>query len=120
MLERLSWNLIPLEIAAGTVVIREGDPGDRFYVIADGAARVSAAGRDVAVLGVGDYFGEIALLRDVPRTATVSAEGPLKLLALERGEFLGAMTGSPVAVEVADREASRRLEEHGRSEDGVG
>jgi MFS family permease len=112
VLERLSWNLIPVEVEGGTVVIREGDPGDRFYVVADGRARVSVHGRDIAELGAGDYFGEIALLRDVPRTATVAADGPLRLLALEREEFLGAVTGSPVAVETADREASRRLEQH--------
>ena len=111
VLERLSWNLIPVDVEGGAVVIREGDPGDRFYVVADGRARVSLQGRDIAELGAGDYFGEIALLRDVPRTATVSAEGPLKLLALERDEFLGAVTGSRVAVETADREASRRLEQ---------
>jgi MFS family permease len=120
VLERLSWNLVPLDVAGGTVVIREGDPGDRFYIITSGVAKVSVAGRAVATLGPGDYFGEIALLRDVPRTATVAAEGPLTLLALEREEFLGAVTGSPVAVEAADREASRRLEEHGGRDDWAG
>jgi CRP-like cAMP-binding protein len=66
----------------------------------------------VATLGAGDYFGEIALLRHVPRTATVTAGTDLHLLALEREEFLAAVTGSTVASEAADREASRRLTEH--------
>ena len=112
VLERLSWNLIPVDAGAGTVVIREGDAGDRFYVIAEGRARVTVSGATVATLGSGDYFGEIALMRDVPRTATVTAEGDLRLLALTRDEFLAALTGSPVAAEAADREASRRLREH--------
>ena len=113
VLERLSWNLIPVEASAGTVVITEGDAGDRFYIIEEGRAEVSVSGAPLATLGPGDYFGEIALLRDVPRTATVTAEGDLRLLALERDEFLAALTGSPVAAEAADREASRRLDEHG-------
>jgi MFS family permease len=113
VLERLSWNLIPIEARAGAVVIREGDAGDRFYIITDGRAQVSVSGALLATLGPGDYFGEIALLRDVPRTATVTAEDDLRLLALDRDEFLAAVTGSPVAAEAAQREASRRLDEHG-------
>ena len=116
VLERLSWNLIPTDAKAGAVVIAEGDAGDRFYIVMEGQAEVSVGGRHVATLGAGDYFGEIALLRDVPRTATVTAGSDLHLLALERGEFLAAVTGSTVAVEAADREASRRLTEHPAAE----
>lgn len=112
VLERLSWNLIPMDVGAGTVVITQGDPGDRFYVLVEGRAEVTANGVPVATLGPGDYFGEIALLRDVPRTATVTALDGLHLLALERDEFLSAVTGSRVAAEEADREAARRLDEH--------
>jgi MFS family permease len=114
VLERLSWNLIPTDVRAGTVVIAQGDPGDRFYILVEGRAEVTASGTSVATLGPGDYFGEIALLRDVPRTATVTALDDLRMLALEREEFLSAVTGSRVAAEEADREASRRLDEHGR------
>jgi MFS family permease len=112
VLERLSWNLIPTDARAGAVVITEGDAGDRFYIVMEGQAEVSVGGLPVATLGAGDYFGEIALLRHVPRTATVTAGTDLHLLALEREEFLAAVTGSTVASEAADREASRRLTEH--------
>jgi MFS family permease len=116
VLERLSRNLIPVEAKDGTVVIKEGDAGDLFYIVVDGKAGVTVEARPVADLGPGDYFGEIALLRDVPRTATVSAVGDLHLLALERNEFLAAVTGSRLVAETADREASRRLTEHPRPE----
>jgi CRP-like cAMP-binding protein len=63
---------------------------------------VSVNGVPKATLGPGGFFGEIALLRNVPRTATVTAASPVKLLALRRQEFLGAVTGSRVSAEVAN------------------
>jgi MFS family permease len=95
VLERLSWHLIPVAAADGEVIIRQGDPGDLFYVIEAGTVDIHIDGQLVASRGVGEFFGEIALLRDIPRTATVVAATPVTLLALERGEFLAAVTGSP-------------------------
>ena len=92
-LEELARRLTPARFARGAVVVREGDPGDRFYVIADGEVEVTEGGRFRRTEVVGDCFGEIALLRDVPRTATVVALTDVELLALERDEFLAAITG---------------------------
>jgi len=112
-LERVARNLIPVEVASGEVVIREGDHGDRFYVIADGTVEVSVRGQPVAKLGPGDFVGEIALLRNVPRTATVVAVEPSSLRALERSNFLAAVTGSPAGAVALGEEIDRRLAEHG-------
>jgi hypothetical protein len=76
----------------GEAVVREGEVGDRLYMVKDGEAEVAAGGegeREVAVatLSKHDHFGEIALLRDVPRTATVRARGPLELYSLSREDF---------------------------------
>src|SRR5262249_8148880 len=68
-LERLASQLVAVDVPAGTVLIRQGDRGDRFYVVESGRLRVSVDGSPGRELGPGDSFGEIALLRDVPRTA---------------------------------------------------
>ncbi len=112
-IERVARNLIPIQVAPGDIVIREGDEGDRFYVIGTGAVEVSRAGDLLAKLGVGDFFGEIALLRDVPRTATVIATEPTSLRALERSQFLAAVTGSPAGAVALGEEMDRRIGEHG-------
>jgi MFS family permease len=96
---------------AGTVIVRQGDVGDRFYVIDRGSVEVLADGAVVAMLGAGDYFGEIALLRDVPRTATVRATEETRLLTLERDQFLAAVTGYSWSLLEADRVSTERLNE---------
>jgi MFS family permease len=108
-LNQLAGALIAVHATAGEEIIREGEAGDRFYVIADGAVDVSSNGRYVASLGEGEYFGEIALLRDVPRTATVTAKDDVALYALERDEFLSAVTGHPASAEAADSVIAARL-----------
>jgi MFS family permease len=117
-LERLARNSVPLQVSAGRVVIREGDVGDRVYVIADGETDVTSAGRHVARLGPGGYVGEIALLRDVPRTATVTAATEVRFLCLERDVFLRTMTGHEPARAAAHSAAETRLGELDAGGDG--
>lgn len=109
IIERLARALIPIAAAAGDVVIREGDEGDRVYVIEEGAVAVSKEGRWVADLGPGDIVGEIALLRDVPRTATVTATTDVTLQALERDVFIPAVTGHHDVQEMAETAMTTRL-----------
>ena len=111
MLERLARNLIPISVPEGTVVIRQGEAGDRFYAIVEGAMEVLEGGSRVTTLGPGGSFGEIALIRDVPRTATVVATTASKLLALDRDEFLRAITGHEAAADAAHGVATERLDE---------
>lgn len=108
-LEHLASRLVPLRLDAGTVIVREGDAGDRFYIVADGTVEVSQYERALSELGAGDYFGEIALLRDVPRTATVTTRTNVVLYALDRDDFLASVTGHPQSAEAAETVMSARL-----------
>ncbi len=108
-LEHLATRLVPLRVDAGTMVVREGDSGDRFYIVAEGQLDVSQDGAPLAALEVGDYFGEIALLRDTARTATVTAQTDTVLYALDREDFLAAVTGHPQSAEAAESVMSARL-----------
>jgi len=92
-IEQLARGLEPVTVAAGEVVFRQGDVGDRYYVIDSGEADVVGDGRIVASLGHGDGFGEIALLRRTRRTATVVAKTPLRLRALTSERFLPTVLG---------------------------
>ena len=99
-----------MHVSAGDAVLRQGEPGDRFYVVAVGpAARSRSTASRSRTLGPGDDFGEIALLRDVPRTATVTAVADSKLFALERDEFIAAVTGHAPSAEAADAVVMQRL-----------
>jgi CRP-like cAMP-binding protein len=109
ILESLARALVRVELAPGEVVIREGDEGDRFYVIESGTVEVTKEGAHVASLGPGDFVGEIALLRDVPRTATVRATSPTVLQALDRADFIPAVTGQGAFGEAADAAIATRL-----------
>ena len=109
ILERLARALVRIEGQPGDVLIREGDEGDRFYAIEEGTVVVSKEGRWVADLGPGDYFGEIALLKDVPRTATVTAKTDVKLYTLERDVFIPAVTGHHDVQELAETAMTTRL-----------
>ena len=109
VLERLANCIVRTEYPAGAAVVNEGDRGDRFYVVADGRLAVTVHGRDVRQLDPGDGFGEIALIRDVPRTATISAIGPVTLLAINRSQFLEALTGQPRSRTIATGLVDDRL-----------
>jgi MFS family permease len=89
--EYLAATLASVSVAAGEVVIREGEVGDRFYIVDHGQLEVVGPGVQVTA-GAGDYFGEIALIRDVPRTATVTAVADSQLYAMERSDFVAAVT----------------------------
>jgi MFS family permease len=108
-LEHLATALDAVGFAAAQTIFRQGDPGDRFYLVDRGEVEVSVDGGAPVVLGPGDYFGEIALLRGVPRTATVTARTAVDLLALDREEFIAAVTGHAPSAEAADAVIGARL-----------
>jgi MFS family permease len=110
VLQQLALAAVPVQAKTGEQIIRQGDVGDRFYVISDGRVSVAAdGGGAMAELEPGGYFGEIALLRDVPRTATVTALTDVDLYALERDDFLGAVTGHAASARAADAVIGTRL-----------
>ena len=109
VLEGLASRLVPVHAAVGETIVRQGESGDRFYVVDSGELEVSIDGKPQGTQGPGDHFGEIALLRDVPRTATVTARTDVDLLALERDDFLAAVTGHAASAEAAEAVVGARL-----------
>ena len=107
--EGLARALVPVPVAAGSPALREGEDSDRFYVIESGLVEVTQDGAVLRREGPGEFFGEIGLLRDVPRTATVTAVEDTVLLALGRDDFLAAVTGQREAYLAADDIVARRL-----------
>ena len=108
-LEQLAAKLVPVRVPAGREVFAQGDAGDRFYVVADGTVEVAVDSRVASVLGPGDSFGEIALVRDVPRTASVTAKSDVELYSLERDDFIAAVTGHAPSAAAADAVIAARL-----------
>jgi hypothetical protein len=106
--EHLAESLAPRRFDDGAWLLREGEPGDDFLVIDEGSAEVSQGGRPLRILGPGESCGEIALLEDVPRTASVRAVGPVAAFSLSRLAFLDAMCGYPASRTLAAARASDR------------
>jgi MFS family permease len=109
VLEQVADDLVPVRFAAGERIIRQGEVGDRFYILAEGAAEVRVKGGKARRMGPGDSFGEIALLRDVPRTASVRATDDVVAYTLDRDAFVCAVTGDRQSVRAADAVIGERL-----------
>ena len=109
VLERLASGATSISVAADQVVVSRGEVGNHFYAIVTGKAAVDRDDGTTRELGPGEFFGEIALLRDVARTATVRAVEPLQLFALERDEFLTAVTGHGPTLAATENVVTTRL-----------
>lgn len=109
IIEHLASELVPARVSAGTTIFRRGDEGDRFYLIDDGSVEVRLDSSAPIELGRGDFFGEIALLRDVPRTATVTARTDTRLYSLNWDAFVPAVTGHGPSRRAADAVIGARL-----------
>jgi CRP/FNR family cyclic AMP-dependent transcriptional regulator len=97
-----------LEVGEGKVLAREGEMGQEFFVIVEGEVSVTKDGREIRKLGAGDFFGEIALLQDVRRTATVTATTPLRFFVLTRQGFRSLVSRQPQIEEQVRKAAEER------------
>jgi CRP-like cAMP-binding protein len=112
-IERIAGGLVEERHPSGVEVIHQGDAGDSWYLVVDGTLEVVSDGRPVRRLGTGAGFGEIALLHDRPRTATVRTATPATLYRRPRGVFLEAVTGNPHAVQAGEELVRERLAAQG-------
>jgi CRP-like cAMP-binding protein len=94
-LQKIAGLADELDLAEGATLIREGERGREFIVVVDGTVRVTRGGKKVRDLGAGDFIGEIALVSDVPRTATVTATSPVRLLVVTDRAFRGLIEQMP-------------------------
>jgi hypothetical protein len=109
-LERLAQDAVWEDVPVGTVIVREGDVGDRFYVVGSGQFAVTRDdGTRLHAMGPGHGFGEIALMRSVPRTATVTAATDGRLLVISADDFLAVLTGSVDGTALAHEVSSAHL-----------
>lgn len=102
IVEELAGVMRPVRFAEGDALIREGERGNQYLIVTEGEVEVSQGGRPLRRLGPGNGVGEISLLRNVPRTATVTAVGPVATFALDCDAFLSAVTGHSPARVAAD------------------
>lgn len=106
-LEQVAADVTPMRFEAGDTIIREGDVGDRFYVVASGEVEVRQDRQLIRTMGVGESFGEVALLRNVPRTAGVVAVGPVEVFAIGRVAFRCAVTEDRQSLQAAEQVVTR-------------
>jgi MFS family permease len=109
LIEMLAGRLSRVEVPAGTTVVREGAHGDRFYVVQSGVLDATYGGEHLSRMGAGECFGEIALLHDTPRTASVVARDDCVLYTLDRDDFLAAMEGDHLLRFRVEALAARRI-----------
>jgi MFS family permease len=107
-LETLAAVLERVQVLPGEVIVRQGEEGDKFYAIADGEVAVSVDGKPLTSLRRGEGFGEVALLRNAPRNATVTAIGPVTLFALNAASFLAVVGGHAATRRRADDIVAKR------------
>jgi CRP-like cAMP-binding protein len=107
--ETLALRLDERDYATGDVIVRQGDEGRTFFVIADGSVEVHEDDELRRLESSGDFFGEIALLRDVPRTATVTAVPPVATLAMDREDFLAGIGAHARSTSAAEAVVTDRL-----------
>lgn len=111
-LQRIANGVKERRFDAGTSIVSTGEPGHGFYLIVQGRADVKRGDRTLRTLGPGDYFGELALVRETPRTATVVARDPTTCLVLTRWDFKGILDSNPaIAIRILETVASRIQDE---------
>jgi CRP-like cAMP-binding protein len=108
-LEQLAKRTEDLEVPEGKILTREGETAQEFFVIIDGEVDVTKGGTRLRTLGEGEFFGEIGLFEDVPRTATVTAVTPLRFFVLTRQSFWGMIDSMPQVERKILRALARRL-----------
>ena len=110
-LTEVGRNTDEVHFDAGRVLVSEGDAASEFFVLMSGKAAVTRSGREIAVLGPGDWFGELALLDKGPRNATVTATSPVTVLVLSQRSFKGLLAEVPAMSNRLMTGMARRLHE---------
>ena len=108
-LQEMAKTTEDLEVDAGKVLCREGEPAQEFFVIIEGEAEATKDGESLRTMGPGDFFGEIGLIEDIPRTATVTAATELRFFVLTRQSFWGMLDRMPGVERKILRALAKRL-----------